>query len=181
MKKKTDYKSQGKKNREAGARFELKVKEDLIKKGWIVDRWTNNIELPTTIVSADCKESVRIENKGRLITAKPKTLFINGRRVIINMWTGFPDFVAFTNRSYMNEIIVDGGLDIPLVASDGKTPMNEPQERYALIGVESKSNGYLTKEEKLKCKWLLENNVFSKILVAKKGSKRGEIVYDEIN
>ena len=31
------------------------------------------------------------------------------------------------------------------------------------------------KEEKEKCKWYLENNIFSKILVAKKGEKRGEI------
>ena len=39
-----DYKKQGKKNRQAGARFELKVRKDLESKGWIVDKWSNNVE-----------------------------------------------------------------------------------------------------------------------------------------
>jgi len=34
----------GKKSRAAGQRFEKRVREDLIKKGWIVDKWTNNVE-----------------------------------------------------------------------------------------------------------------------------------------
>lgn len=170
----TSKKTQGKKNREAGARFELKVRADLESKGWVIDRWTNNVEWLEDNINKPPEE-----REGKLITAKPKTLFINGRRVIINMWTGFPDFVAFTNRRYMGEIFENGGFGIPLVASDGKTPMNEPQERYAVMGVECKSNGYLTKEEKEKCKWLLEKNIFSKILVAKKGKKRGEIEYNE--
>ena len=34
----------GKKSRASGARFELKVREDLEKKGWVVARWTNNVE-----------------------------------------------------------------------------------------------------------------------------------------
>jgi len=50
---------------------------------------------------------------------------------------------------------------------------------YEVIGVECKTNGYLTKEEKEKCRWLLENNVFSKILISSKGNKRGEIKYVE--
>ena len=47
------------------------------------------------------------------------------------------------------------------------------------IAVEVKSNGYLKPEEKEKCEWLLENNIFSKILIVKKGKKRGEIIYEE--
>jgi len=35
----------GKKSRAAGARFEAKVREDLEKEGWIMARWTNNVEL----------------------------------------------------------------------------------------------------------------------------------------
>ncbi|MCK5625044.1 hypothetical protein KAI04_04330 [Candidatus Pacearchaeota archaeon] len=53
------------------------------------------------------------------------------------------------------------------------------QKPYEVIGVEVKSNGYLDKTERAKCKWLLANNIFSKILIAKKGKKRGEIIYDE--
>ena len=50
---------------------------------------------------------------------------------------------------------------------------------FNVIGVECKSNGTLTKEEKEKCRRLLKNNTFSKILIASKGTKRGEIIYNE--
>jgi len=53
------------------------------------------------------------------------------------------------------------------------------KKTYEVIGVEVKSNGYLSKEEKAKCRWLLDNNIFSKILIAKRGEKRGEIVYED--
>ena len=36
---------QGKKNRASGARFELKTRKDLEKDGWIIDKWTNNVDL----------------------------------------------------------------------------------------------------------------------------------------
>ena len=50
---------------------------------------------------------------------------------------------------------------------------------YEVIGVECKSNGYLTPEEREKCKWLLENKIFSKILIAKKKKvgKKVEVEY----
>ena len=51
------------------------------------------------------------------------------------------------------------------------------KRRYDLIRIEVKSNGYLDKSEKEKCKLLLEKGVFSKILIAKKGDKRGSIEY----
>ncbi len=47
---------------------------------------------------------------------------------------------------------------------------------HHVIGVESKTNGYLDKDEKLKCRWLLNRNVFSKILIVSKGDKRGEML-----
>lgn len=34
----------GKLSRAAGARFELNVRKDLEEKGWIIDKWTNNVE-----------------------------------------------------------------------------------------------------------------------------------------
>ncbi len=34
----------GKKSRSQGSRFELKVREDLESKGWVVDKWSNNVE-----------------------------------------------------------------------------------------------------------------------------------------
>ena len=38
-------------------------------------------------------------------------------------------------------------------------------------------NGILSKEEKEKCKWYLQKEIFSNIWIAKKGVKRGEIEY----
>jgi len=65
---------------------------------------------------------------------------------------GFPDFIAYKCKSH-----------------------NE----YTIIGVESKMNGQLDRIEKEKCRWLLQNNIFSKILIAQRGIKRGEIIYTE--
>ena len=35
----------GKRSKGAGARFELKVRADLEERGWIVDKWSNNVDL----------------------------------------------------------------------------------------------------------------------------------------
>jgi len=49
-------------------------------------------------------------------------------------------------------------------------------EDFKIIGVECKSNGYLDPEERKKCRWLLENKIFSKILVAKKKKEGRKVV-----
>ena len=43
FKKKSEIKK-GKKARASGSRFELQVRKDLENKGWIVDKWNNNVE-----------------------------------------------------------------------------------------------------------------------------------------
>jgi len=120
--------AQGKKNRAAGARLELKVRTYFEKQGWIVDKWTNNVD---------------IEEK-KLIKAKRK---FNPFLKILGIGTGFPDFIAFRRK----------GIS------------------YEIIGIEVKTNGWLDKEEKEKCQWLLDKQIFNKILIASKGEKRGEI------
>ncbi|MEK6760552.1 MAG: hypothetical protein AABX93_01365 [Nanoarchaeota archaeon] len=127
---KTDSKSKrGKLARASGARFELKVRADLEKDGWVVTKWMNNID------------------SGKIIPAKRK---FNPFSKVLTIGTGFPDFVAFKK--------------------DG--------EKYEVIGVEVKTNGYLDKEEKEKCKFLLDNKIFSKILIVKKSKNGREIIYD---
>jgi len=126
--------SQGKKNRAAGSRFELKVRTSLEKEGWYVDKWTNNVDL----------------EKKELVKAKRK---FNPFLKILGIGTGFPDLIAFRLQS----------------KSVG----------YEIIGVEVKANGWLDKSEKEKCKFLLEKKVFGKILIAKRGKKRGETEYIE--
>ena len=144
-----DKQKQGKRNKAAGRRFELKVRKDLEAKGWIVAKWMNQVELSK-------ENSEEVSGKfggpfGRLIPARHK---FRGPGIPMAIGTGFPDFIAFRlNFSGFGN--------------------------YQVIGVEAKSGKYLDREEKAKCKWLLDNNIFSKILIASKGKKRGEIVYNE--
>jgi hypothetical protein len=128
-KKKSEIKK-GKLSRSQGARFELKVREEMESRGWILTKWMNNIDL----------------EKEKIISAKRK---YNPFKKAMVIGTGFPDFLAF--RRY------------------GK--------KCEVIGVEVKSNGILSREEKEKCKWLIEKNIFLEILIAKKGEKRGKIEY----
>jgi len=72
--------------------------------------------------------------------------------------TGFPDFIAFKSQ-YSGD---SGSIG-----------------HYEVIGVECKSNGYLKQEEKLKCQLYLDKNIFTKLYIARKGKKRGEIVYED--
>ena len=162
MKKKV---SQGKKNRAAGSRFELKVRKDLESKGWIVDKWTNNVDL---IFHEDSEKLRYID--GNLIPAKHK---FRGMGIPMVMGTGFPDFIAFTKPGkYFLYVAEEEGYELSYPKEDfGNKGYSE------IIGVEAKSNGYLDKIEKVKCKWLLNNNIFSEILIAKKGEKRGTIKY----
>ena len=149
---------QGKKNRAAGARFELKVRKDLESKGWIVSKWMNNVEFGEWHGVPETRFKRKREIK--LIPAKHK---FRGPGIPMAIGTGMPDFIIFKRNSNFSEI-----------------PMKEEPERFNVTGVEVKSNGYLDKTEKEKCKWLIENNIFSKILIASKGEKRGEIKYTEV-
>jgi len=128
MEKREKNSIRGKKSRAAGARFELKVRKDLEEKGWIVDKWTNNVE------------------EGKLVKVKNKFRGIN---IPMMLGAGFPDFIGIKRK----------------------------KTGYDVIGIEVKGNGWLDKIEKEKCKWLLDNKIFSRILIAKKGKKRGEIEY----
>ena len=131
----------GKASRQAGARFELKVRADLESKGWIVDRWSNNVE-PTVQIKDWGGEGIIF--KGKLVPAKSNRFGLRN--------TGFPDFVIFRDLTY--------------------SPIG-------VIGVECKINGYLNQKEKAKCRWYLDNKVFSKILIASKSKQRGKVEYLE--
>jgi len=151
----------GKKSKAAGARFELKVRKDLESKGWIVSKWMNNIRF--WIDQSNGEETSGAE----LIPAKHK---FRGTGIPMAIGTGFPDFIAFGHdTSQWRDLIFD---------KDTINPGNIEFKHIRLsciIGVESKSNGYLDKEEKEKCFWLLQNKVFSKILVASKYKEKNKI------
>jgi hypothetical protein len=75
----------------------------------------------------------------------------NPFKKVMVLGTGFPDFICIRNK--------EGIFDV--------------------IGVEVKKNGYLDQIEKGMCHWLLENKVFSRILIArhKKDGKKIEVEY----
>ena len=127
----------GKKERAAGGRFELKVRQHLEELGWIIGKWMNTV---------DQDKNGKI---GKLVPAKRK---YNPFLKALGIGVGFPDFVAFKRNE---------------------------NGSYEVIGVEVKSNGYLDKIEKGMCYWLLENKIFSRILIAKalKKGRKLEIEY----
>lgn len=130
FKKKSEV-TRGRKSRAAGSRFELKVRQDLEKKGRIVDKWMNNVDL----------------REDKLVIAKRK---YNPYSKVMIIGAGFPDFIAIKHVH---------------------------SELYSVIGVEVKMNGILSKEEKEKCVWYLQKEIFSQIWIARRGKKRGEIEY----
>ncbi len=125
----------GKKSKSAGSRFELKVRKDLEKKGRVVDKWNNNVDL----------------EKGELVIAKKK---FNPFLKAMTLGTGFPDFISIKHVH---------------------------DRMYSVIGVEVKMNGLLSKVEKQKCAWYLDNNIFSEIWIAKavKKGRKKEVVYED--
>ena len=111
-------------------------------------------------VRKDLEEKGRIVDKwtnnvdlemGKIMIAKRK---YNPFSKVMTIGTGFPDFISI---KYIHE------------------------ETYSVIGVEVKVNGILSKEEKQKCAWYLENNIFSHIWIAKavKHERKIKVVYED--
>ena len=77
------------------------------------------------------------EGIGKLVPAKRK---YNPFSKALSIGNGFPDFIGIKNKGIGN---------------------------FEVIGIEVKKNGYLDQVEKGMCFWLIENKIFSKILIAK--------------
>jgi hypothetical protein len=161
---KEDKKKQGKKNRKAGKDFEKKVRAHL-EKEWIVAKFSNNVEFVKIVIETAPGMFVNSKNikvnEGKLIQAKAQYNPFFKR--IVGEGSGFPDFIAYKIVSI-------------------KTPVGEIRptpEVYDIIGVECKRAKYLNKEEKEKCKWLLEHHIFSKIFIASPSKEKGKINLEE--
>jgi hypothetical protein len=118
-------------SKSAGGNFELKARGDLEERGWIVDKWSNNVDL----------------EKGKVVSCKRVFKRFGEGKGVMTIGTGFPDFVCFERRG----------------------------DLFKVIGVEVKMNGNLSREEKLKCSWLLKNGIFSEILVASKVKEKNRV------
>jgi len=75
-------------------------------------------------------------SKNKIVPAKRK---YNPFLKALSIGNGFPDFICFKRN---------------------------PQGDYEVIGLEVKANGYLDRVEKGMCFWMIENKIFSKILIA---------------
>jgi len=106
-------------------------------------------------VACKWSNNVDLEEK-RIVPAKKNWKFNPHRKIMMPsaQGTGFPDFICYQEME---------------------------KGRYNIIGVEVKTNGILSREEKMKCKFLLEKNIFSEILVAKKIKKKNRILVEYIN
>jgi len=90
--------------------------------------------------------TVDSDREGRIGKLIPAKRKYNPFFKALSIGTGFPDFICF----------------------------RKTENGYEIIGLEVKTNGYLDKVEQGMCKWLIENKIFPRILIAKKGKKRGE-------
>ena len=88
LKKKVNIK-RGAKSRSGGGQFELRVRKDLEEKGWIVDKWSNNIDL----------------DSGAIHPAKRRFARFNASMGVMTIGTGFPDFVCFEKRGDLYKVI----------------------------------------------------------------------------
>ena len=88
LKKKSDMK-RGSKSKAAGGAFELRVREDLIEKGWIVDKWSNNIDI----------------DEDKVVPCKRVFRRFNAAMGVMTIGTGFPDFVCFEKRGDLYKVI----------------------------------------------------------------------------
>ena len=165
MKTKQELTKIRKKAKSDGAAFELRVRKDMTEKGWVVDKFGLNVEF------IDANEGAPTR-KAHLIVAKNKWAGI-GRPMM--MGAGFPDFVCFkycpdaeTGYNYKQ--------DFPFIKDEDGDRFDELYARHLLIGVECKCDGYLSQLERQKCRWLLDNNIFSKILIAEKTKPKNRIV-----
>lgn len=107
-----------------------------------------------------------LEEKGFVMAKWMNNVDLETKKIIpakrkFNPWNkammlsgGFPDFIAIKKIQYKS---------------------------YDIIGVESKMNGILSREEKEKCRWYLENGIFSEIWIAKaiKDGRKIKINYED--
>ena len=100
----------------------------------------------------------------KLVPAKHKFNFYTK---VMSLGTGFPDFIAYQFENNMVFKLQSGEIFT--------------KKLYEVIGVECKVNGKLDKEEKEKCQWLLEQGIFSKILIAHKEKVKNKVrvIYEE--
>ena len=137
QKKKVNVKK-GKKSKARGGAFELKVRKDLEGKGWIVDKWSNNVDL----------------DSGEVRTAKRK---YNPFSKAMTIGTGFPDFVCFEKRGELYKVI---GVEVKI---NGTLSLEEKKKCRVYLDKEVFSEILIAKSVMENGKALIEYISFEKI------------------
>ena len=166
LKKKSEIKK-GRKSKASGSQFELRVRKDLEEKGWVVDKWSNNLDL----------------EEGKIVPCKRVFKKFAVDKGVMTIGTGFPDFVAFQkmdlseNRRFSDykSLPTDVADDLIHDDSEKDSLSQNTANRYKIIGIEVKIGGKLDRTEKKKCSWYLSNEIFSEILVAKKVKEKNRV------
>lgn len=154
----------GKRSKAQGGAFELKTRKDLEEKGFIVSKWQNNVEF-----DFEADDFYKVP-RGTTASLKPSKAKFRGIGIPMMMGAGMPDFVAFKRIEHIQ--IHDG---------DSTQIFIKHHNLYEVIGVESKLTGTLDKLEKQKCRWYLDQGIFSRILVSKKTKIKNKIVVEYID
>jgi hypothetical protein len=152
-----DQIKKGKLNRAAGKRFELKVRADLEKNGWIVFRNSNDVQ--------EIKSKNPFEWEGGCAFKQTTGHWNPFTRTIMMSQSGFPDFIC----------IKEGLFDTPMGIKMRLTPPAFEIQFVECKGGDKKHK-YLSAKEKAKVEWI-KNNLKIPVLIANKGKKRGEIEY----
>jgi hypothetical protein len=137
----------GKKSRAQGKAFELRVRKNLEELGWIVCKWSNNVEFEAKKIDNPLGTSCVINNFGKLVGVGHK---FNPFTRSFAAGSGFPDFICFKKA----DCHLDGFI----------------AERFMVQLVESKMTGKLDKTEKEKVEWI-KNNLKIPVLVASKNGR----------
>jgi hypothetical protein len=104
-------------------------------------------------VVAKWTNTVDYDREGKTGKIVPAKRKYNPFLKALSVGTGFPDFICFRRQ----------------------------EEGFDVIGIEVKGNGYLDQVEKGMCIWLLNNRIFSRILIAKNSKEKGKIEYIDFN
>jgi len=161
-----DRKKLGKAGRAAGKRFEVKVREDLEKKGWIVFRNSNDVEFMEGAIVKISGEKDQI--KGTDIITKSnykdgvfkqaKSKWNPFTKMPMSLQSGFPDFICIKCHEGWNTY-AEGRVEVQFV--------------------ECKLERNIDKIEKTKVEWI-KSNLHIPVFLARKGEKRGTVKYEEI-
>ena len=171
----SERKKLGKATRAAGKKFELKVRHDLESKGWIVCKWSNQVEFDDKVTGGpvvketiektiyDASIPMRVERIGKLVGVGHK---FNPFTRSFAVGSGFPDFICTRKLPIKNaELFWENTKEI----SGFDLRVKAEYVDYNIL-VESKMSKTLDKIEREKVEWI-KLNLKIPVLVASKNGR----------